>query len=357
MAWIHYFSSEYLPYGHDVKDDDEDDDDDYDDNDDDDDIDIASILGFVYGRDGNKLPSVTQTIKHYKQNQIFKMWLPKPNIEVLDALFNSQLEVTIGIPNADLRSLAINPAIAYSWVKKHIIDYLPGINFKYICVGNEALLTTHSDHLLPAMRNINDAIQAELTDMDMIKVSTTAGINDLDSYDPTSPPSTCSFNENVIENLVPILEFLDSNNTPLFVNIFPHTLRVNNPQEPALSHYLFTSTDPLVTDGEYNYFYVFECILDGFYSAMEELNMYNVNIVVAATGWPRGGGRDASVENAKKYNWNLLQHIPLGTPKRPEPLETYIYSMYDENHKHGSAWHKNYGVFDKDGKPFYPFRQ
>ncbi|XP_077240339.1 putative glucan endo-1,3-beta-glucosidase At4g16260 [Tasmannia lanceolata] len=280
------------------------------------------------------------------------MWLPKPNIQVLDALYNSQLEVSIGIPNSDLRSLATNPATANSWVKKHIRDYLKGINFKYICIGNEALLTKDSDHLLPAMRNIYDAIQAVLTNKDMIKVSTTIGMNDLDSYDPTSPPPTCSFDEKITENLVPIL---DSNDTPLFVNILPHTVRVYNPQEPVLRNYLFTTNNPLMTDGEqeYEYTYVFDCIVDGFYSAMEALNMHDVKIVAAATGWPRSGGQDASVVNAKKYISSLIERIPFGTPKRRGPPETYIYTMYDESYLRGPAWNKSYGVFDINGKPYY----
>ncbi|XP_077219038.1 glucan endo-1,3-beta-glucosidase-like [Tasmannia lanceolata] len=315
----------------------------------------GSMIGFVYGRDGNNLPPVTQTMKQYEQNHITGMWLPKPTFEVLDALSNTQIKVTICIANSDLRSLATNPATANSWVKKYILDYWPTIKYQYICVGNEALATRDSDHLLPAMMNIFSAIQAKPNTMNKIKVSTTLGIADLEAYDPTSPPSTCTFNENITANLSPILSFLSENETPLFVNIFPHSVRVKNPQQPDLSHYLFTATDPLVTDGDYEYNYVLDSVVDGFYYAMEAMNVRDVKIIVGATGWPRSGGQDASSINAQTYNSNLVKHVLKGTPKWPRRLETYISSMYDENLKRGNAWEKNYGVYGKDGKPLYTF--
>ncbi|XP_077240338.1 glucan endo-1,3-beta-glucosidase, acidic-like [Tasmannia lanceolata] len=181
------------------------------------------------------------------------------------------------------------------------------------------------------------------------------GISDLEAYDPTSSPSLCSFNEDIQDNLMPILEFLVTNKSPLFVNVFPHSVRVNNGQQPDISHYLFTATEPLMTDGEYDNNFVFDTIVDGFYYAMEAMNTRDVKIIVVATVWSRSGGLDSSIVNAHKYNSNLVKHVQRGTPKWPRHLETYIHGMYDENYKLGHAWQKSYGVFDRHGKPFYNF--
>ncbi|XP_077218666.1 glucan endo-1,3-beta-glucosidase-like isoform X2 [Tasmannia lanceolata] len=308
------------------------------------------------------------------------MWLPKPNFEVLEALTSTQIKVTISVPNSDLRALATNPATANSWVKKHIFEYWPSVKFQYICVGNEALTTKDSDHLLPAMKNIDDAIQAKPTTMNKIKVSTTVGLLDLDAYNPNKPPSTCFFNENVKDNLVPILQFLASKETPLFVNIFPYPVWLKNVLTP-LPHFLFTAMTTLVTDGKYEYKYVFDSMVDGFYCALEALSVRDVKIIVAATGWPRLegpllDGNDISNAqsvgkpncflfkglnlsivnmNAQLYNSNLVKHVQTGTPRWPRRLETYILSMYDENLKSGKESEKSYGVFDKAGEPLYPF--
>ncbi|XP_077219014.1 glucan endo-1,3-beta-glucosidase-like [Tasmannia lanceolata] len=189
---------------------------------------------------------------------------PKPNFEVLEALTNTQIKVTINVPNSDLRALTTNPATANSWVKKYIFACWPSVKFQYICVGNEALTTKDSDHLLPAMKNIDDAIQAKPTTMNKIKVSTTVGLLDLDAYNPNKPPSTCFFNENVKDNLVRILQFLASKETPLFVNIFFYPVRLKNVPTP-LPHFLFTAMTTLVTYGKYEYKYVFDPMVDGFY--------------------------------------------------------------------------------------------
>ncbi|XP_077242327.1 glucan endo-1,3-beta-glucosidase, acidic-like [Tasmannia lanceolata] len=187
----------------------------------------------------------------------------------------------------------------------------------------------------------------------VIKVSTTIGTSNLEDYNRTNPPYTCFFAESNKGNLSPILEFLSSNDTLLFVNILTYLVHLQNPNNPPLSHYLFPATSSLTIDGNYEYKYVLDSVMDGFYYAMEAFDVRDVKLIIATTEWPRSGGTNAMVPNAQTYNSNLVKHVRRGIPKWPRCLETYILSMYDENLKPRNAYDKSYGVLGRDENPLY----
>ncbi|XP_077230738.1 glucan endo-1,3-beta-glucosidase-like [Tasmannia lanceolata] len=306
----------------------------------------GSKAGFNSGIDGDISPTPINTLMDY-QNNIYKMWLSKYESEDLEILANTQLKFNITVANSDLQIFATKPLAVHSWVQKKIFYFMPFIDFQYICVGNEALSTGDSDYVLPAMKNIYDAIHENPpTKNMMIKVSTIVGTSDLNDYKLKNPPSTQRFADRIIGNLVPILDFLSSHDTPLFANISPYSEYNKHPDYPSLPNYLFTAEKPFIIDGHYSYKYVFDAMVDGFFSANEELHVTeqkekekelhvgDVKLAVVAAGWPRkglltaghpqGAGNDASVANALTYNSNLVKHVQIGTPRSQVPLETYF---------------------------------
>jgi hypothetical protein len=80
---------------------------------------------------------------------------------------------------------------------------------------------------------------------------------------------------------------------------------------------------------------------------------------ISETGWPSKGDADevgATLENAKKYNGNLLKIIcqRKGTPMRPNTdFNIYVFALFNENMKPGPASERNYGLFKPDGTPAY----
>ncbi|VAH68971.1 unnamed protein product [Triticum turgidum subsp. durum] len=278
----------------------------------------AQSIGVCNGVIGNNLPAPSDVVNLYKSKGINAMRIYEPESNVLKALSGTGIGLLMDVGNGALTSLANDPSAAPAWVKANVQPY-PGVSFRYIAVGNE------------------------------VKVSTSLRF---DVVTDTYPPSNGVFAD--LEYMGPIVDFLASTGAPLLANVYPYFAYKGDPQNIKLNYATFMPGTTVNDDGNgLTYTNLFYAMVDSIYAALEDANKPGVKVVVSESGWPSASGFGATMQNAQAYNQGLIKHVGNGTPKRPGPLETYVFAMFNENLKTGEPTENHFGLFNPDKSPAY----
>ncbi|KAK9079565.1 hypothetical protein SSX86_001238 [Deinandra increscens subsp. villosa] len=305
-------------------------------------------IGLNYGLVADNLPSPPQVISLVKSRNVGLIRIFEPNHDVLDALQNSGVAVTIGTLNADIPNIANDMNFATNWVQTNVVPYAPTVNIHCISIGNE-VNPGELASMLPALQNLDAAVKATGF---KIPVTTTIGIYLLGS---SYPPSSGDFSEAAKPAMQQVAGFLAGNGYPLMVTAYPYFAYASDPGNIPLPYALFTSTDVVVRDGNLEYFNLFDAMVDSVYSALEKVGGGSVEVVVCESGWPSDGNGEFTTKSlAQTYNQNLVKHaLNSGTPKKPgNKIETYLFAIFNEDRK-APGVEQNFGLYYPDMSEVY----
>ncbi|XP_011095448.1 glucan endo-1,3-beta-glucosidase 12 [Sesamum indicum] len=320
----------------------------------------SGSIGINYGRVADNLPSPPQVVQLLKTQGITKVKLYDTDSTVLNAFSGSGISVTVALPNEQLSAAAAaNTSFTDSWVQSNILPYHPNTKIEAIAVGNEVFVDPKNTtpFLVPAMKNVYASL-VKYGVASSIKISSPVALSALQS---SYPSSSGSFKPDLIEPVIkPMLNFLKETGSYLMVNAYPFFAYSANTDTISLDYALFRNNSGS-KDANNGLLYksLFEAQIDAVYAAMAALGFNDVKMVVTETGWPSKGDENevgSSAENAAAYNGNLVRRVLTGggTPLRPdEPLNVYLFALFNENQKPGPTSERNYGLFYPNQQKVY----
>lgn len=294
-----------------------------------------------------------------KSHGISRIKLYDTDSSVLTALSNSGISAVVALPNELLSSAAADQSFTDAWVQANITKYHPDTKIEAIAVGNEVFVDPNNTtkFLVPAMKNLYNSLKKDNLDSS-IKLSSPIALSSLQS---SYPASSGSFKPDLIEPVLkPMLEFIRQTGSYLMINAYPYFAYAANSDQISLDYALFRSNPGSVDSGNgLKYLNLLEAQLDAVFAAMKAVGYDDVKIVVTETGWPSLGDENevgASQQNAASYNGNLVKRVLTGsgTPlKAQDPLNVFLFALFNENQKPGPTSERNYGLFYPNEEKVY----
>ncbi|GAV68972.1 Glyco_hydro_17 domain-containing protein/X8 domain-containing protein [Cephalotus follicularis] len=295
-----------------------------------------------------------------KDNGITKVKIFDADSWTVSALAGTNIEVMVGIPNDQLKTLADSYGDCKDWVKENVTKHIynGGVNIKYVAVGNEPFLTSYNGSYLnttfPALKNIQKALN-EAGHGDQIKATVPLNADVYESS--TNQPSDGDFRSDIKDLMLQIVRFFHDNDAPFVVNIYPFLSLYENDDFPFEFAFFGGGSNPLNDKGlQYNN--VFDANYDTLVWSLKKAGIPNLKIVVGEVGWPTDGNKNGNVKLAQKFYDGLLKKLASnkGTPLRPGKLEVYLFGLLDEDLKSIAPgfFERHWGIFRYDGQPKFP---
>ncbi|XP_061336953.1 glucan endo-1,3-beta-glucosidase 1-like [Gastrolobium bilobum] len=322
------------------------------------------FVGVNIGTDVSNLMSPSELVAFLQKQKITHIRLYDANTDILGALSDTNIRVTISVPNNQLIAIASSNTTASSWIRRNVVAHYPRTLIAAISVGDEVLTTVPSSAplLLPAIQSLHSALVASNLH-NQIKVSTPHSASII--VDPF-PPSQAFFNQTLSSFVFPLLQFLSQTGSPFMLNLYPYYVFMRNkgvvPLDNSLLKPLAPSKEMVDPNTLLHYTSVFDAMIDAAYFSMKNLNVTDVVVLVTETGWPsKGDSKEpyATRDNADTYNSNLIKHVfdRSGTPLHPETTSNvFIYELFNEDLRSPPVSEANWGLFYGNATPSYLLR-
>lgn len=320
---------------------------------------FTGTYGVNYGRIADNIPSPHSVVTLLKAARIKNIRIYDADHSVLTAFKGSGIEIVIGLPNELLPGISVGEDQAMTWIKENVQPFLPGTKIRGIAVGNEILGGADLqlwEVLLPAAKNVYNVLD-RLGLADDIQVSSP---HSEAVFANSYPPSSCTFREDIVPFMKPLLQFFSQIGSPFFINAYPFLAYKNDPEHIDINYALFKKS-PGIYDAKTKLHYdnMFDAMVDASYAALEKAGYEKMEVIVSETGWASRGDANeagATVENARTYNYHLRKRLmkKKGTPYRPKiKARAYVFALFNENLKPGPTSERNFGLFKADGSIAY----
>lgn len=315
-------------------------------------------VGINYGQIADNLPPPSHVSALLRSLNISRVKLYDADPKVLSSFANSNVEFIIGLGNEYLSRMQ-DPQEAQLWIQQKVQPYLSQTKITCITVGNEILGGQDSlspQYLYPAMKGMYQA----LVNLGLNKQVYITTAHSLQILATSFPPSQGAFQEDLVQYIQPILAFHAETNSPFLINVYPYFAYKNDPNNVPLEYVLFEPNDGSIDPNtNLKYDNMLYAQIDAVYSAIRALNYGNIQVQISETGWPSKGDENefgATVQNAGIYHKNLIQRMQQreGTPANPsQPIDIYVFALFNENMKPGPTSERNYGLYYPNGTPVY----
>ncbi|KAE9612516.1 putative glucan endo-1,3-beta-D-glucosidase [Lupinus albus] len=311
-------------------------------------------VGVNWGTQATHELKPDMVVQLMKENGIQKVKLFDADSSTMSALSGSGIEVMVAIPNNQLADM-VDYDRAMQWVRKNVTSYSfnGGVTIKYVAVGNEPFLKSYNNSFLnvtlPALENIQNA----LNEAGLSSVKATVPLNaDVYESPETNPvPSAGIFRPDLSDLMTQIVQFLNKNNAPFTVNIYPFLSLYGNDNFPFDYAFFDGAVNP-INDNGILYTNVFDANFDTLVSALKSVGFGNMPILVGEVGWPTDGDKNANLGNALRFYNGLLPRLSSnkGTPLRPGYIEVYLFGLIDEDAKSIAPgnFERHWGIFKYD---------
>ncbi|WZY95394.1 hypothetical protein YC2023_067723 [Brassica napus] len=321
---------------------------------------FIGTYGVNYGRIADNLPSPLAVVTFLKAAKIRNIRIYDADHSVLTAFRNTGIEIIVGLGNEFLKDISVGEDRAMNWVKENVEPFIrSGTIISGIAVGNEILGGTTVELwevLLPAAKNVYSALRR-------LGLPTRVEVSSPHSeavFANSYPPSACTFRDDVVPFMKPLLAFFWQIGSPFYINAYPFLAYKSDPSHIDLNYALFEHSDGIYdAKTKLRYDNMFDAMVDASYAALEKAGFPKVPVIVSDTGWASKGDADeagATVKNARTYNRNLRKRLNKrkGTPHRPDMVaRAYVFALFNENLKPGSTSERNFGLFKPDGSIAY----
>lgn len=320
---------------------------------------LVESLGVNWGNQASHKLHPNVIVQMLNDNNIKKVKLFDSDHWTVNHFAGTGIEVMLGVPNNQLEYMT-DYDNAQDFVKNNVSVHIynGGVNIKYIGVGNEPFLAAYkganSETIFPALKNIQKALnEAGIGD----KIKATIPQN-ADVYDSgTGGPSQGDFRQDIRSLMYEMMNFLNANDAPFVVNIYPFLSLYQNPNFPVEFAFFDGGATP-VNDNGIQYTNMFDANLDTLVASFKKAGTPNMKIVVGEIGWPTDSSSIANVKMAKRFYDGFFKKMASnkGTPMYPKEIEYYLFSFTDENQKSilPGDFERHWGIFTYDGKPKFP---